>query len=168
MNIPARLEEVLADIQADVATTLRRAIGYTNDQDLRDAMADAISGVLYAHEETRSAIVLCDENNNPPEQVAAGKLHVDSVFVLNGISFQGIYEIRPPEAYEDDAQVKVEFFIRKVRDEQPKRRVFLIDVGGMPERKVQKYLEHVMKAYRNQETQSYQVMSAELASSLKV
>lgn len=126
MNIPARTEVILEEFKLDTIELLRQFVGVNNTKGLRDAVADLFTSYLYGFEEIQSAIVLCDEGNNPQDLADNGVLLVDSIFVIANQSFLACHSVVPSiSGYNPD--IEVEFFVRA----QPvqERNVYFIDVG---------------------------------------
>ena len=149
MNISARIEVIVEEIHFELTDLLQHVVGYYNDEDTRETITALITEYLYGFEETRSAIVICDESNNPSEVVDKGQLNIDALFVLDNFSFTGEFKIAPGiNGYNPD--ISILFFQRKATvDAIPERNVFSIDVRSEIEFAIEKFLENIKASVEN-------------------
>lgn len=110
MNITEKMQVVVDEITLDVTDFLRTLVGENNDDITRAVIGLSLEKYLGACQEIMAYQVVCDDSNNPPENVINGKLDVDLFFVVDNISMRGNFKIEPGVSYYAD--INHEFYVR--------------------------------------------------------
>jgi hypothetical protein len=97
MNITARMQVVIDEIALDVTDFLRHLtmIGAYNNELTRAVVQDSIDAMLSGVDDIQMGMSLCDDENNTYQDITSGQLNVCVLFVVDGISFRGNFNISP-------------------------------------------------------------------------
>lgn len=110
MNITEKMQVVVDEITLDVTDFLRSLVGQNNDDITRAVIGLSLEKYLGASQEIMAYQVVCDDSNNPPENLENGTLSVDLLFVVDHISMRGSFTIQPGVSHYAD--ISHEFYVR--------------------------------------------------------